>query len=66
MEQENASVRFEHGVPAGLSSGKSADLWNPKAVQQRAKQLSQSARKADRVSVRTSEESMDVISERSF
>jgi len=66
MEQEKSSVRFRQGVPAGLSIGKSADLWKPKAVQQSAKQLAQFARRSVRSLVDASEESRDVMSEGSF
>ena len=66
MVQEKSSARFKQGVPAGLSIGKSADLWKPKAVQQSAKQLAQFARRVERSSVVVSEESVDVMGERSF
>lgn len=46
--QEKSSARFRHGVPAGLSIGKSLDRWNPKAVQQRAKQSPHEARSPER------------------
>jgi hypothetical protein len=48
MVQEKSAARLLHGVPAGLSTAKSADRLNPKAVQQRAKQLAQSGRSACR------------------
>lgn len=48
MEQEKFSARFRQGVPAGLSIGNSMDRWKPKAVQQSAKQLLQSARRDER------------------
>ncbi|GAA3867031.1 hypothetical protein GCM10022381_08270 [Leifsonia kafniensis] len=46
--QEKSEARLEQGEPAGLSTGKSAERENPKAVQHRAKQLPQSGRSKSR------------------
>ena len=43
--RQKPGARLWQGVPAGVSTGKSAERENPKAVQQRAKRLRQSGRK---------------------